>query len=135
MTIIESKVSINMPVDEVFDFLSDLNNHQQLMPENIYNWSSTKDEAKFTIQNMAKLALKVSSITKNKEIIVKPSEEAPFKLELKWNVNKDAEGKTEATYTISADLNMMMKMIVLGPLQKLVDHQANALKTILSTKK
>jgi len=135
MTIIESKVSINMPVNEVFDFLSDLNNHQQLMPENIYNWSSTKDEAKFTIQNMAKLALKVSSITKNKEIIVNPSEEAPFKLELKWNVNEDAEGKTEATYTISADLNMMMKMIVLGPLQKLVDHQANALKTILSTKK
>lgn len=135
MTIIESKVSINMPVNEVFDFLSDLNNHQQLMPENIYNWSSTKDEAKFTIQNMAKLALKVSSITKNKEIIVKPSEEAPFELELKWNVNEDGEGKTEATHTISADLNMMMKMIVSGPLQKLVDHQANALKIILSTKK
>ncbi|SDM61005.1 hypothetical protein SAMN05421813_1173 [Daejeonella rubra] len=134
MTIIESKVSINKPVNEVFDFLSDLNNHQQLMPENIYNWSSTKDEAKFTIQNMAKLALKVSSITKNKEIIVKPSEEAPFELELKWTVTEDGEGKTEATYTISADLNMMMKMIVSGPLQKLVDHEANALKTILSTK-
>jgi carbon monoxide dehydrogenase subunit G len=132
MTIIESKVSINKPIDEVFDFLSDLNNHQQLMPENIYNWSSTIDEAKFTIQNMAKLALKVSSITKNKEIIVKPSEEAPFELELKWTVTDEGEGKTEATHTISADLNMMMKMIVSGPLQKLVDHQANALKNILS---
>lgn len=132
MTIIESKVSINKPIDEVFDFLSDLNNHQQLMPENIYNWSSTKDEARFTIQNMAKLALKVSSITKNKEIIVKPSEQAPFELELKWTVTDEGEGKTEATHTISADLNMMMKMIVSGPLQKLVDHQADALKTILS---
>lgn len=132
MTIIESKVSINKPINEVFDFLSDLNNHQQLMPENIYNWSSTIDEAKFTIQNMAKLALKVSSITKNKEIIVKPSEEAPFELELKWTVTDEGEGKTEATHTISADLNMMMKMIVSGPLQKLVDHEANTLKTILS---
>ena len=132
MTIIESKVSINKPINEVFDFLSDLNNHQQLMPENIYNWSSTIDEAKFTIQNMAKLALKVSSITKNKEIIVKPSEEAPFELELKWTVTDEGEGKTEATHTISAVLNMMMKMIVSGPLQKLVDHEANTLKTILS---
>jgi len=132
MTIIESKVSINKPLNEVFDFLSDLNNHQQLMPENIYNWSSTVDEAKFTIQNMAKLALKVSSITKNKEIIVKPSEEAPFEIELKWTVTDEGEGITEATHTISADLNMMMKMIVSGPLQKLVDHEANALKTILS---
>jgi len=69
MTNIESTVTIEKPVNEVFDFLADLNNHQQLMPENIYNWSSTKDEARFTIQNMAKLALKVSSITKDKEII------------------------------------------------------------------
>jgi carbon monoxide dehydrogenase subunit G len=132
MTDIESTVSIDRPINEVFDFLADLNNHQQLMPENIYNWSSTKDEARFTIQNMAKLALKVSSITKDKEIIVKPSEPAPFELELKWTLNDLADGKTEAIYTISADLNMMMKMIVSGPLQKLVDHEASQLKAVLS---
>ncbi len=131
MTNIESAVSIDKPVSEVFDFLADLNNHQQLMPDNIYNWSSTKDEARFTIQNMAKLSLKVSSITKNKEIIVKPLEEAPFELELKWTLNDLGDGKTEAIYTISADLNMMMKMIVSGPLQKLVDYEAGALKKSL----
>jgi len=132
MTNIESTVSIDRPITEVFDFLADLNNHQQLMPENIYNWSSTKDEARFTIQNMAKLALKVSSITKDKEIVVKPSEAAPFELELKWTLNDLGDGKTEAVYTIVADLNMMMKMIVSGPLQKLVDHEAAQLKALLS---
>jgi hypothetical protein len=133
MTTIESKVLINKPINEVFEFLSDLNNHQQLMPENIYNWSSTKDEARFTIQNMAKLAIKISSITENKEIIATPTEEVPFALELKWTLNDDGNGQTEAVHAISADLNMMMKMIVAGPLQKLVDHQTNALKTILSS--
>lgn len=132
MTIIESKVLINKPVHEVFEFLSDLNNHQQLMPENIYNWSSTKDEARFTIQNMAKLAIKISSIIENKEIIATPTEEVPFALELKWILNDAGDGQTEATHAISADLNMMMKMIVAGPLQKLVDHQTNTLKDILS---
>jgi len=132
MTNIESTVTIERPVNEVFDFLADLNNHQQLMPENIYNWSSTKDEARFTIQNMAKLALKVSSITQDKEIIVKPSEAAPFDLELKWTLNDLGEGKTEATHTFSADLNMMMKMVISGPLQKLVDYEAAQLKAVLS---
>jgi hypothetical protein len=132
MTIIESKVLIDKPIHEVFEFLSDLNNHQQLMPENIYNWSSTKDEARFTIQNMAKLAIKISSLTENKEIIATPTEEVPFALELKWILSEGENGQTEATHAISADLNMMMKMIVVGPLQKLVDHQTNALKTILS---
>jgi carbon monoxide dehydrogenase subunit G len=132
MTIIESKVQINKPANEVFEFLSDLNNHQQLMPDNIYNWSSTKDEARFTIQNMAKLAIKISSIIENKEIIATPTEDGPFALELKWTLNDNGDGQTEATHAISADLNMMMKMIVAGPLQKLVDHQTNTLKNILS---
>lgn len=132
MTNIESTVSINKPINEVFDFLADLNNHQQLMPENIYNWSSTKEEARFTIQNMAKLALKVTSTIPNKEIIAKPSEAAPFDLELKWTLNDLGNGTTEATHTISADLNMMMKMIVSGPLQKLVDHETAQLKTVLA---
>jgi carbon monoxide dehydrogenase subunit G len=131
MTIIESKVIVNKPVGKVYAFLSDLNNHQQLMPENIYNWSSTEDEAKFTIQNMAKLALKVSSRKKDEEIIAIPSEEAPFAVELKWSVSDKGDGKTEALYTISAELNMMMKMLASGPLQKLVDHQTNALKKVL----
>jgi hypothetical protein len=102
------------------------------MPDNIYNWSSTKDEARFTIQNMAKLAIKISSIIENKEIIATPTEDVPFALELKWTLNDNGDGQTEATHAISADLNMMMKMIVAGPLQKLADHQTNTLKNILS---
>ncbi len=131
MTIIESSVTIDKPVGSVYLFLTDLNNHQQLMPENIYNWSSTEDEARFTIQNMAKLALKVSSRKKDEEIIAIPSEEAPFGLELKWSLVDKGEGKTQALYTISAELNMMMKMLAAGPLQKLADHQTGALKKVM----
>ena len=130
MTIIQSKTIVNKPVEEVYRFLADLNNHQQLMPENIYNWSSTTDEARFTIQNMAKLALKVASRSENQEIVVVPSEEAPFPVELKWTLKDAGNGTTEAVHTISAELNMMMKMLASGPLQKLADHQTDKLKNI-----
>jgi carbon monoxide dehydrogenase subunit G len=130
MTNFESKVTINKPVADVYSFLADLNNHQQLMPENIYNWTSTADEARFTIQNMAKLALKVSNRIENKEIQIIPAEEAPFALELKW-VLEDNGGNTTATYQIAADLNMMMKMLASGPLQKLTDNETTRLAEIL----
>lgn len=133
MTTIQSKTIISKPPAEVYSFLTDLNNHQQLMPENIYNWSSTADEARFTIQNMAKLALKVSSRSENHEIIVVPSEEAPFPVELKWTLNDRGNGTTEAVHTITAELNMMMKMLASGPLQKLADHQTQQLKSALET--
>jgi len=131
MTIIESNAEINLPVAEVYQFLADLNNHQQLMPDNIYNWSSTADNASFTIQNMAKLAIYISERVENEKLIALPTEKPPFDLSLQWTVKDNGNGTTTATHTISADLNMMMKMLAAGPLQKLADHQIGKLKEIL----
>jgi len=130
MTVIESKVIIPKATPAIYPFLADLNNHQQLMPENIYNWSSTATEARFTIQNMAKLALKVGNLVQNKEVQIIPAEPPPFELELKWILEPAGEN-TQVTYQISADLNMMMKMLVSGPLQKLADHETSRLAEVL----
>ncbi len=130
MTVIQNNVVINKPIGDVYAFLADLNNHEQLMPENIYNWTSTADEARFTIKNMAKLALKISQRIENKEIVCVPSEEAPFDIKLAWRLEEQG-GETKATFVIEAQLNMMMKMMASGPLQKLVDHQIQRLKETL----
>ncbi|RWU10104.1 SRPBCC family protein [Pedobacter chitinilyticus] len=131
MTIIESTAEINLPIAQVYQFLADLNNHQQLMPENIYNWASTADTASFTIQNMAKLAIHISERVENEKLIAVPTEKPPFDLSLEWTVKDNGNGTTTAKHVISADLNMMMKMLASGPLQKLADYQTKKLKEIL----
>jgi carbon monoxide dehydrogenase subunit G len=130
MTIIESKVTIAKPVADVYAFLADLNNHQQLMPDNIYNWSSTATEARFTIQNMAKLALKIGNLIPDREVQIVAAEPPPFEVKLKWLLAASGNA-TDVTYQISADLNMMMKMLVSGPLQKLADHETARLAAVL----
>ncbi|MCX2483015.1 SRPBCC family protein [Pedobacter sp. MR2016-24] len=132
MTVIESTTVVNQPVEKVYAFLADLNNHQQLMPDNIYNWSSTVDEASFTIQNMAKLAIRISNRIENQELTAIPTEKAPFEIELKWTVADNGNGTTTVSHIISADLNMMMKMLAAGPLQKLADHQTKRVAEILN---
>ena len=112
-----STATINRPIAEVYSFLSDLNNHQQLMPENVENWKSTYDEATFDIKNMTKLSLKVESRVEDTGIKIIPAEKPPFDLELKWSLSMN-NNQTEVIFTIAADLNMMMKMVASGPLQK-----------------
>lgn len=131
MTTIQSNATLNKSVEEVYAFLTDLNNHEQLMPENIYNWSSTADEARFTIQNMAKLALKVDQRVANESIVLIPSEKAPFDLSLSWKLTALSATQTKADFVIEADLNMMMKMLASGPLQKLADHQVAQLSILV----
>lgn len=128
MTTIESKSIINQPIEVVYKFLADCNNHEKLMPENVYNWSSTQDEARFTIQNMAKLALKVKERKENEEVLIVPSEKAPFDLTLLWRLKSVDASTSEVIFLINADLNMMMKMVASGPLKKLTDFQTAKLK-------
>lgn len=131
MTVIESSIRIEQPVNKVYEFLANLNNHQQLMPENIYNWASTDETASFTIQNMAKLSIHIAEKIENEKLVAIPSEKPPFDLSLQWVVKDNGDQSTTATHSIMADLNMMMKMIASGPLQKLADYQTQKLKAIL----
>lgn len=132
MTRIQNSIEIASSVGDVYAFLADCNNHEQLMPENIYNWSSTRDEARFTIQNMAKLALKIDQRVTDESISFVVAEKAPFNVRMSWNLESLDAQRTKATLQIEADLNMMMKMVASGPLQKLVDHQVTRLKDVLS---
>ncbi|MGZ3752790.1 MAG: SRPBCC family protein [Mucilaginibacter sp.] len=131
MTVFTSKATIDKPVSEVYQFLADMNNHQQLMPENITDWASTADEARFNIQNMASLALKINDRVVDSQITIISIERPPFDLELQWQLAA-VDNTTEVTYTISADLSMMMKMLASGPLQKLADHETQSLNKALS---
>ena len=52
-------------------------------------------------------------------------------MELKWTLLPKDES-TAVTFTISADLNMMLKMVASGPLQKLTDHETQTLSTLFN---
>jgi hypothetical protein len=80
---------------------------------------------------MAKLAIKISNRVPNSEIVAIPTEKPPFDVELKWTVTPTDNGGTIAKHIISADLNMMMKMLASGPLQKLADYQTERLAEVL----
>lgn len=131
MSVFESKVTINKPIDTIYQFLSDFNNHQQLMADNVQDWSSTFNEASFGIQNMVKLFLKIEDRIENQEIRIIPSQKPPFELELKWTLLPNNNG-TDVIFTISADLNMMMKMVASGPLQKLADQETQKLAALIN---
>jgi carbon monoxide dehydrogenase subunit G len=131
MTVFTSKVSISKPANVIYQFLADMNNHRKLMPDNISDWTSTTNEARFNIQNMASLALKIDTLIENKQVKIVPFEKPPFNLDLTWEIAEVGSG-TDVVFTINADLNMMLKMLASGPLQKLADHETANLANILN---
>jgi hypothetical protein len=130
MSIFESTVTVNSSVEKVYAYLADMNNHKALMPDNIINWLSTVDEARFNIENITQLALRIEERIANQLIRIIPAEKAPFEMELKWALTPDG-ALTQATFTINADLNMLMKMVASSPLKKLTEEETSRLAKLL----
>jgi len=131
MATFESKITINSSLSEVYQFLSDFNNHQQLMPDNIQNWSSSFNEASFGIQNMAQLSLKIDKRVEDKIIKIITVGNPPFSVDLTWELAAN-DYTTDVTFTINAELNVMMKLVASAPLQKLTEHETQRLAAIMS---
>jgi carbon monoxide dehydrogenase subunit G len=131
MSVFESTVTIGKPVNEVYTFLADMNNHRQLMPDNVVNWSSDADETKFDIENVTTLFLKIDERVPGQLVRIIPSQKPPFDMELKWELSQTGN-ETQVTYTITAELNMLMKMMASSPLKKLAEEETQKLAQILS---
>ncbi len=57
---------VNNSQENIFAFLSDMNNFEQLLPlDKIENWNSTTEECTFRIKGMADIGLKKVSSTRN----------------------------------------------------------------------
>ena len=124
--------TIDTTPKKVFEFLSDFNNFEQLMPGQVTNWKSDAGSCTFTIQGMATIGLKYARKEAHELIEVVPDGKSPidFNLTIHMGPNDMDEQKTMASVEIDAQMNPMMAMMVKKPMQNLVDVIAKNLNEI-----
>lgn len=132
MATFESKIAINRPVNDVYQFLADFNNHGQLMPDNVQNWSASYNEAGFMVQNTVRLSLQITERIENQAVNITAINNPPFPVQLHWSLIANGES-TDVTFTINAEPGGLMKMMVSGPLQKLANHEVSSLAALLKS--
>jgi len=124
-------VTVNKPPAEVFSFLSDFNNFQSLMPEQVVDWQSTPDECSFTIKGMATLGMKIVEKTPNQLVKITSSGNVPFSFFLLCDIKEKGPG-SEVQLAFDADLNPMLKMMASKPLTNFLNMLAGKLKEIMA---
>ena len=129
MQINGKKKTVNAPQKKVYDFLSDFNNFEHLMPEEIINWKSDKEHCSFTIKGMADLSLKFSKKEPHTLLELVPDGKSPVNFTLLVRMEPDElnEQKCVARVDVDADLNPMMAMIAKRPLENLANSMTDHL--------
>lgn len=122
MKIEGKKTSVGVAPQKVFAFLSNFDNYQQLMPEEITNWKSEKDICSFTVKGMADISLKFGKMESPGLLELVP-EKSPFKFSLLIYLEPEVinEQKTQAHVDVDADLNPMLAMLAKKPLEELAE--------------
>ena len=134
MKIEGKKATLAAAPQKVFDFLSDFDNYQQLMPEQIVNWKSDKETCSFTVSGMADISLKFAKKESPRLLELVPEGKTPVKFSLMVYIEPDTldEQKTVARVDVDADLNPMLAMFAKKPLENLANTITSELEKVFA---
>lgn len=125
-TIIESpEARLRSDAGAVIQFLSDLRNHEKLMPGQIQGFEATAETCRYEITGTGALALQRAGVGTD-EVILEPVGKAPFPYRLTWKVlGADAGCKVRAV--LEAEMNLLVRSIAINPLKNFLEMQSHKL--------
>lgn len=118
----------NASRESLMQFLSNTENHTQLMPEQIINFKAGAGTLSYTIKGTADLQLRIKEQTEN-ALVLEPYERIPFPFLLTWSIT-DKGNTREIKASLEAEMNFFIKMVAEKPLENFLNHQARRLKEI-----
>lgn len=107
--------TVNAKPEAIFAFLSDMNNMQKLMPEQVINWTSDEESCQFMIKGMAELGMKITNKTESSSIMMSSHGKVPFPFTLEVLIQPAAEN-SEAKINFDGEVNAFLRMMVEKPL-------------------
>ena len=127
---LESKKSvIHKSQKEFFDFLTNLKNFEQLMPENTDKFEVDGDSFIFSLKGMPEIRLVIKEKQEFDKIILGAAS-SKLSFSLLALIKEVSENSCEVQLLFEGDFNPMMAMMIKSPLQKFIDTLSEKAKNL-----
>jgi len=130
MEIQTEKKSVSKNIKDVYEFVIDLKNFEQLMPDSIDKFEVLdKDTFLFALKGMPQIVLKRKNQQPfNQLVLGAASEKLPFTLTVDIDSNNDSE--TEVGLRFEGEFNSMMAMMIKTPITNFMNVLSDNLSKI-----
>ena len=130
MNLTSKTVTLDKSAQEVCDFLSDVKNFEQLMPENTAKFELIGDNAfVFALKGMPEIALELKEINAPNQVVLgAKSDKLPFTLTA--NIEELETNKSATTLDFAGEFNAMMAMMIKGPIKSFLEALTDQLQKI-----
>ncbi|WP_310992621.1 SRPBCC family protein [Aequorivita marina] len=121
MQLNSKKVSVQKSASALCDYLADVKNFEELMPENISKFEVIRDNAfVFALKGMPEIALEVKEVDKpNKVVLGAISDKLPFTLT--GDIDAISDDTSTVVLNFEGEFNSMMAMMIKGPISKFIE--------------
>lgn len=124
MNLESPKVNVNKSQQELFTFLSDVENYEQIMPESKEKFEvKSPDTFAFALKGMPEIWLQIKE-KKEPSLIVLGSTSDKFDFSMDVVIEDAGNDKSQAQLFFTGKFNAMMAMMVKGPLNKFIGSLA-----------
>lgn len=124
MNLDSPKVIVDKSPEEVFEFLTNVENFEKLMPESISKFEVTRpDTFVFALKGMPEIELTKKAVEAPNKIVLGAAG-GKIDFSLTGHVTEVAELKSEVQLSFSGEFNPMMAMMIKGPISKFIETLA-----------
>ena len=115
---------------EVYEFLSDLSNFEQLMPDSIQTFEVLdEDTFRFALKGMPEIVLRRKEQTPHDKIVLgAASDKLPFTLTA--DLREITAEQTEVALSFEGEFNAMMAMMIKGPIGNFLNTLSSNISSI-----
>lgn len=129
MNLETQKITVHKSQEELFNFLTNLNNFEQLIPENKEKFEVDGDSFIFGLKGMPEIRLVLKEKNEFDQVVLGAAS-SKLAFTLTTNIKEVSETSSEVQILFAGDFNPMMAMMIKKPLQKFIDTLSGNLKTI-----
>jgi len=114
------KVTADKKQQEMFQFLTNVKNYEQIMPDSKEKFQVvSEDTFLFQLKGMPEIRLKIVE-TQEPNLVVLGSTSDKFPFKLNTHIADGGENKSEVNMDFEGNFNPMMSMMIKGPLKKFI---------------
>lgn len=130
MELKSKEVIVNKSAEELCDYLSDVKNFENLMPENIQKFQLLNNNSfVFALKGMPDIALKLDEVQKPKKIVL-GAVNKNFPFTLTGNIESISDITSKIQLDFNGQFNSMMTMMIKAPINKFLDALSDNLSKL-----
>jgi carbon monoxide dehydrogenase subunit G len=130
-----SEKKINAGRQDVYGFISDVNNFTTLVPEDkVSNFEAQKDSCRFNAGGLGQVIMRIVSREPGKNVVFESDGSLPFQFNVAIELEDSGTEATVMKIVLNADLNMIMQAVTKKPLTEGVEIVASQLSGHLNSR-